>query len=400
MFKKMMIIIGVCLLFIILFVSLIIYFNNRIILDNSGFILKDNLIVNVYSDVKVNDFIESIDGKIIDNSKIDTNNLGKVEVSFIYLNSDNKKRKGTFNVKVKDLEEPLIWLSNSYSVRVGDDVNLEDEILCADNYDSNPSCKISGVYDLNIVGDYSLVYEAVDSSGNKESVDFTLHVYDPKSVTGGGNESDVTYTDFKEILNKHKNKDTMIGIDVSKWQGVIDFAKVKKAGAEFIMIRVGYQNGVGGDYIIDPYFKRNIKEALKNKLKVGVYFYSYADSEKEAKDQALWVIKEIEDYDISLPVAFDFECFTSFNLMSLSLYQLNEVANTYFSTLEESGYETMLYGSKNYLNAIWKFNNNKVWLAHYTDKTDYDNDYIMWQLCQDGIIDGISGAVDIDVLYK
>ena len=398
--KKIIIISAIVIVVVIVIISLIIYFNVRIVVDNSGFTLKDDLTVNVYSDVKVKDFIENIDGKVVDNNKIKTTELGKVEVEFIYLNSDNRKRKGIFEVEVKDLEEPLIWLSNSYSVRVGDDVNLEDEILCADNYDSNPSCKITGDYDLNTAGNYSLVYEAEDSSGNKESVDFTLNVYEPRSITSGGSSSEVTYTDFKEIVTSHKTDDTLVGIDVSKWQGAIDFSKVKEAGAEFVIIRVGHQNGVGGEYILDPYFKRNIKEAIDTDLEVGIYFYSYADSKREARKQAEWIIKQIKDYDITLPIAFDFESFTSFNIMNLSLYQLNEVAESYFSTLEDAGYDTMLYGSKNYLNAIWKYNTNKVWLAHYTDKTDYDKDYMMWQLCQDGVIDGINGFVDIDILYK
>lgn len=398
--KKKIIILSSIVIVAILIISLIIYFNVRIVVDNSGFTLKDDLTVNVYSNVKVKDFIEDIDGKVVDNNKIKTTELGKVEVEFIYLNSDNRKRKGVFEVEVKDLEEPLIWLSNSYSVRVGDDVNLEDEILCADNYDSNPSCKITGDYDLNTAGNYSLVYEAEDSSGNTLSVDFTLNVYEPKSVTGGGSSNEVSYTDFNAILKEHKNDDTLVGIDVSKWQGAIDFSKVKEAGAEFVIIRVGSQNGVGGEYVLDPYFKRNIGKALDNDLKVGIYFYSYADSKKEARKQAEWVIKQIKDYDITLPIAFDFESFSSFNNMNLSLYQLNEVAESYFSTLEDKGYDTMLYGSKNYLNAIWKYNTNKVWLAHYTDQTDYDKDYMMWQLCQDGVIDGINGYVDIDILYK
>ena len=398
--KKKVVIISSIVIVAILIISLIIYFNVRIVVDNSGFTLKDDLTVNVYSNVKVKDFIKDIDGKVVDNNKIKTTELGKVEVEFIYLNSDNRKRKGVFEVEVKDLEEPLIWLSNSYSVRVGDDVNLEDEILCADNYDSNPSCKITGDYDLNTAGNYSLVYEAEDSSGNTESVDFTLNVYEPKSVTGGGSSSEVTYTDFNAILEEHKTDDTLVGIDVSKWQGAIDFSKVKEAGAEFVIIRVGHQNGVGGEYILDPYFKRNIKEAIDTDLEVGIYFYSYADSKREARKQAEWIIKQIKDYDITLPIAFDFESFTSFNIMNLSLYQLNEVAESYFSTLEDAGYDTMLYGSKNYLNAIWKYNTNKVWLAHYTDETDYDKDYMMWQLCQDGVIDGINGFVDIDILYK
>ena len=397
--KNKILIISAIFLIIILIIALIIYFNTRIVVDNSGFTLKDDLSVNVYSDVSVNDFIKNMDGKIVDNNKINTNKLGKVEVEFIYLNSDERKRKGTFEVEVKDLEEPLIWLANSYSVRVGEDVNLEDEILCADNYDSNPSCKIKGDYDLNTAGNYSLVYEAEDSSGNKESINFTLNVYEPK-VNSGGSNNEVVYTDFKEILDKHKSDNTLVGIDVSKWQGDIDFAKVKEAGAEFVIIRVGHQNGVGGEYVLDPYFEANIKNALENNLEVGIYFYSYADSKKEARKQAKWVIKQINDYDVSLPVAFDFESFTSFNSMNLSLFGLNEVAESYFSTLEDKGYDTMLYGSKNYLNAIWKYNKNKVWLAHYTDETDYSKDYMMWQLCQDGIIDGINGFVDIDILYK
>ena len=159
--KKKFIIISIIVL-VILVVSLIVFFNTRIVVDNSGFTLKDDLTVNVYSDVKVKDFIKDIDGKVIDNRKINTVKLGTVDVEFIYLNKDNKKRKGTFKVTVKDLEEPLIWLSNSYSIRVGEDVNLEDEILCADNYDSNPSCKIKGDYDLNTVGNYSLEYVAED----------------------------------------------------------------------------------------------------------------------------------------------------------------------------------------------------------------------------------------------
>lgn len=398
--KKKIIIISAIVIVAILIISLIIYFNVRIVVDNSGFTLKDDLTVNVYSNVKVKDFIEDIDGKVVDNNKINTTKLGKVEVEFIYLNSDDRKRKGVFEVEVKDLEEPLIWLANSYSVRVGDDVNLEDEILCADNYDSNPSCKITGDYDLNTAGNYSLVYEAEDSSGNTLSVDFTLNVYEPREVTGGGSSSEVTYTVFNAILEEHKSDDTLVGIDVSKWQGAIDFSKVKEAGAEFVIIRVGHQNGVGGEYILDPYFKRNISDAIENNLDVGIYFYSYADSKKEARKQAEWVIKQIKDYDITLPIAFDFESFSSFNNMNLSLYQLNEVAESYFSTLEDKGYDTMLYGSKNYLNAIWKYNTNKVWLAHYTDQTDYDKDYMMWQLCQDGVIDGINGFVDIDILYK
>ena len=166
------------------------------------------------------------------------------------------------------------------------------------------------------------------------------------------------------------------------------------------MIRVGSQNGVKGDYVLDPYFKQNIENALKNDLKVGIYFYSYADSEKEATKQANWVIKQIKEYDINLPVVFDFESFDILNDMELSIYGLNEIAHSFINTLEEKGYNGMLYGSKNYLISLWKYHTNPVWLAHYTDNTNYGGEYFMWQMCNDGKIDGIEGYVDIDILYK
>ncbi len=396
---------------IIILISLIIYLNNRIVDDNSGFTLKANLTAQVYSDVQVKDFIDDIEGDIIENPKINTNELGKEEVSFIYLNSDDKKRRGNFEIKVVDTEEPLVWISSSYSTPVGKDIDLENKIMCVDNYDNKPTCKIKGEYDVNTPGIYNLSFVANDSSNNSGQYSFNLIVYDNTVEENQNNEKttqsdetseteEVPNTKFSDVLEKYKKDNTEVGIDVSRHQGNVDFKKVKNAGATFVMIRVGYQNGVSGKYELDSYFKENIKGALNNNLKVGIYFYSYADSEKEANKQAKWVIKQIKDYDISLPVVFDFESFSDFNEMELSIFGLNEVADSFINTLEKKGYEGMLYGSKNYLNAIWKYHTKEVWLAHYTDETDYEGDYKMWQLCDDGKIDGIDGYVDIDILYK
>ena len=383
-------------IFITSFISLAIYLNVRIVDDNTGFILKDNLDVSVYSNLKISDLIKSMDGKLLTDEIINTDSLGLKKVSFIYVNKENKKRRGTFNVTVVDDEKPLVWLSNSYSIKVNSDVNLEDSIMCADNYDSNPSCKIIGDYDLNKVGSYDLSYVATDSSNNKNKVDFTLYVYEPKE---DGDEKNVSVTNFDEVLSSYKTKKSEVGIDVSKWQGKIDFNKVKEAGASFVMIRVGSQNGVNGEYVIDPYFEANVSSAIKSGLKVGVYFYSYADSKKEAKKQAKWVIEKIKKYQITLPVAFDWECYSSFNEMDISLFGLNEIADSFLKEIEKNGYEVMLYGSKNYLNSVWKYNKNDVWLAHYSENTDYQNDFVMWQLCQNGVINGIDKMVDINVLY-
>lgn len=374
-------------------------------IDNTGYTLIENLKVPVYSKVKVKDLIVSIDGKVITNKTLNTEELGKQEVSFVYENEENKEKRGVFTIDVVDEEKPLVWLSGSYSARVGSDLNLEDEIFCADNYDINPTCKIEGTYDLNTAGTYNLTYVATDSNKNEERINFTLNVYEPAPATTtqtpeAEEQREEVVTAFNDVVATHKDENTEIGIDVSKWQGDIDFKKVKDAGATFVMIRVGSQQGVEGEYILDPYFKQNIENALANDLKVGVYFYSYANSKKEAVKQATWVLDQIKNYEITLPIAFDWECYNSFNQMELSLFGLNEVAEAFLEKIEDKGYDGMLYGSKNYLNSIWKYHDYDVWLAHYTDQTDYDSHYIMWQLCQDGRIDGINTAVDINVLYK
>lgn len=402
--KKKIIIISLITLIIIGIIILIIYLNNRIVDDNTGFTLNENLQTEVYTKANIEDYINTIEGKILETDKIDTTKLGKQEISFIYLNKDNKKRRGTIQIEIKDTEKPLVWISNNYTTTIGKEPNL-DNIICVDNYDSNPTCQIDGTYDINNPGTYNLKYIAKDNSNNTFEKDFTITVSEPVTQTPNTSQSQAepaepTYTDFNTVLNNYKNDNTEIGIDVSKWQGDIDFTKVKNAGASFVMIRVGSQAGTNGEYNIDPYFKQNIENALKNNLKVGIYFYSYADSDKEAKKQAKWVINQIKDYEITLPVVFDFESFTSFNDMELSIFGLNQVANTFINTLNDSGYEGVLYGSKNYLNAIWKYHEAPVWLAHYTDETDYDKEYFMWQMCDDGKIDGIDGYVDIDILYK
>lgn len=403
--KKKVIIFIIILLIIIAIIGLIIYLNNRIVDDNSGFTLKSNLKTEVYTEANIEDYIDTIEGKIIEEPKINNKKIGKQKLEFIYLNKDNKKRRGTFEIEIVDTEKPLVWLRSNYNTKVGTGIDLQNEIMCVDNYDNKPSCEINGEYDINTPGTYPLEYIAKDNSGNTFQKEFTLTVYEPvtteNNTTSTPTEpSEPEYTDFTEILNNYKNDDNEIGIDVSKWQGDIDFTKVKNAGASFVMIRVGSQSGTGGDYVLDPTFKQNIENALKNDLKVGVYFYSYADSKKEAQKQANWVIKQIKNYEISLPVVFDFESFDAFNQMELSIFGLNEVANSFIKTIDNAGYEGVLYGSKNYLNAIWKYHTAPVWLAHYTDQTNYEGEYFMWQMCDDGKIDGIDGYVDIDILYK
>lgn len=388
--KKIVIIILSVVLFI--FVGFLIY--DKFIKEE---IMNLNIDIDVYSDKTLFDYKENFDCELKKDEKINTENVGELSVITHCKNSQNKRLKYIVNFNVVDLVPPKIFLKNSYTVTEGYGKKLTDVIISVDNYDNFIKREIIGEYDFNTVGSYNLTYKATDNSGNSTTQDFVLNVVKKSKNIATPNES---YIAFSDALNNYKTDNTSVGIDVSKWQGDIDFKKVRESGAEFVMIRIGYQDGFDGDYVIDPYFEKNIEEAKENNLQVGIYFYSYSNSIEESEKQAEWVIKNLKNYEIDLPVVYDWEVWSSFNSINASLYKFNLMAETFLKKIENSGYSTMLYSSKNYLENIWELQNYKTWLAHYTNKTNYNGNYYMWQMCSDGKIDGINGYVDIDILYK
>ena len=365
---------------------------------NIEIVLKDNLKTDFLSDAKVSDFIESINGKIVDDYIIDTTKIGKQEVRFTYINEDDIELDCSYNIQVVDVTPPLIWLNSTYNVNVGSKVSLVDDILCGDDYDPNPTCEVIGDYNMNEVGSYDLVFKATDSSGNVTEQEFTLNVRKPASGSSSSNTSR-TQTDFTDIVAEYKNESTEIGIDISKWQGDIDFNALKKAGVEFIIIRVGTSDGIGGENLVDSKFIQNIEGANKVGIPVGIYFYSYANSNARAGADAKWVLDQIKDYQVDLPIVFDWENWGFYNEFNLSFFGLSDMANSFLSVIEDAGYEGMLYSSKNYLEKIWLEMDYPVWLAHYTSKTNYAGTYSYWQLCNNGSVTGIDGDVDINIRY-
>ncbi len=360
--------------------------------------LDDTLETEFLSDVKVSDFISDINGTIVDDYVIDTTDIGKKKIEFEYINDDNIKVKYNYEINVVDNVAPLIWLNNSYTVNVGSDISLTDKILCGDDTDPNPTCEVIGEYNMNEAGTYPLVFKATDNSGNVTEKEFNLIVREPKS-SGTSSGSVSTKTLFSEVVDAHKTENTEIGLDISKWQGDVDFNALKEAGVEFVIIRVGTSSGINGENLVDSKFEQNIKGANTAGIPVGVYFYSYANSEDRAISDALWVVEQIKDYKVDLPIAFDWENWSFYNEFNLSFFGLSNMADSFVKTLRDAGYEGMLYSSKNYLEDIWFKGDYPVWLAHYTTKTNYEGDYEFWQLCNNGRVAGINGDVDINIRY-
>ncbi len=360
--------------------------------------LVDDMTLEFNDKKKVSDYIKSINGKIIDDYIIDSSTLGEKNIDFEFINDDNIKVKYSYDISVVDTVSPVIWLNDSYYVTKGSKDTLLEDILCGDNYDNKPKCEIIGEYDLNTINNYPLTFKATDSSNNVTTKDFVLKVYEPKKSSTSS--SKVNYTMFNDIKEKYKKEDTKIGIDVSLWQGDIDFKKLKDSGVEFVFIRVGYMKGTKGERVLDSKFKQNIENANKYDIPVGIYYYSYASNKEEAKEDAKWVLKQIRNYDVSLPIAFDWEDFADYNSYNLSFYNLTSMADEFIKEVNKKGYKGLLYGSKNYLEKIWLSNNHDTWLAHYASSTNYQGKYSYWQITDTGKVDGINGTVDIDIYYK
>lgn len=360
-------------------------------------VLKDNLEADFADTLRVSSFIESINGKIVDDYYLNTDSLGKKKIDFEYINDDGIKIKYNYEINVVDREAPLIWLGKSYNVTMGSEDNLIDKIMCGDNYDNNPECVIEGDYNLDNVGSYNLVFKATDSSGNVSKKKFILNVNEASSKKESNGVKSVT--EFSDVIKDYKNDNTQIGIDVSKWQGDIDFSKLKSAGVEFVIIRIGSSTGINGENFIDSKFIQNIKNANSVGIPVGVYFYSYANSVDRAISDAKWIIENIKNYKVELPIAFDWENWGSFNTYELSFFGLTNMAKRFMDTVKDAGYDAMLYSSKTYLENIWMSVDYPVWLAHYTKNTNYAGDYSYWQICSNGRVDGINGDVDIDIRY-
>ena len=165
------------------------------------------------------------------------------------------------------------------------------------------------------------------------------------------------------------------------------------------MIRIGYGPTSDNEIKEDKWFKNNIKEAKKVGIPVGIYLYSYAKTKEDAIEQVKWINNKLNGEKLELPIAFDWENWNSFNKYKVSFKKLNDIAKTFIEEANKYGYEGMLYSSAYYLNHIWKEYDN-TWVAYYTSNNDFSKPYIMWQLSSKGGVDGISGPVDIDILYE
>ncbi len=197
-------------------------------------------------------------------------------------------------------------------------------------------------------------------------------------------------------------------IDVSKYQGDINWKSVKAFGIEYAIIRVGYR-GYGadagsGNMHIDPMFQQNITAAKAAGIKCGVYFYSTAKNINEAKEEASFVLNAIKGYSLDLPIALDIE-HVGDRVAGLTAKERTDNAIAFMETIKQSGHSVMLYTYYNYYNKYLeksRLTDYTLWMAYYTDDSSKLGDIIYdgWQYSSDGSVSGISGRCDMNVIFK
>lgn len=194
----------------------------------------------------------------------------------------------------------------------------------------------------------------------------------------------------------------IMGIDVSKWNGTIDWTAVKNSGVNYAIIRCGYRGSSTGALIQDPKFKANIQGAQAAGIKVGVYFFTQAINEVEAVEEASMVLNLIKGYKLSYPVFIDVEG-SGGRADGIDKNTRTAAVNAFCKTIRNGGYKAGIYANKTWFES--KMNTGsltgyKIWLAQYAAAPTYKaTRYDMWQYTSKGKVSGISGNVDMNISY-
>ena len=210
---------------------------------------------------------------------------------------------------------------------------------------------------------------------------------------------------FVDYTGSDLNIRTFQGIDVSSYQGYIDWARVAASGVKFAMIRVGFRGwGVTGSLNVDETFTQNIVGAYENGIDVGVYWFPASLDEQEAREEAAFVLETIEPYRnmITYPVALDLELpeTNQSRVYGQSMEDVTNNALVFLKEIEEAGYDTMVYGNLTtfvVMTELAKLQDYPTWIAWYDVPLYYPYEYQIWQYTAEGQVDGINTEVDLNL---
>ena len=195
-----------------------------------------------------------------------------------------------------------------------------------------------------------------------------------------------------------------LGIDVSAYQGDIDWETVADSGIEFAILRAGYRGYAEGETGIDEYFQYNLEQTKKYGVDIGIYFFSQAMTEAEARNEALEVLKLVDGYEIKYPIYFDWEPISDSDARTatISSTELTRCAQVFCQTIESAGYQAGVYFNLDlaahyyHLKDLTEYS---FWLAEYEDTPSFPYRFDMWQYTSSGEVPGISTVVDLNLSF-
>lgn len=223
------------------------------------------------------------------------------------------------------------------------------------------------------------------------------------------NTFDFTKMEDKAGLKRYMEngrKTSYVGVDISKHTGKVSFDRVKAAGVDYVMIRLGSRGYSTGQITLDENFKENMDGAIAAGLDVGVYFYSQAISPEEAVQEVNFVVQNLEPYrtHVKYPVAFNmgFVSNDKSRIEGLSREDKTTVTTSFMEGIRAAGYVPMIYGDKEWLIKeidMTKLQDYDVWLSQEEEIPDYPYRYNMWQYNTDGVVNGIDGGADLNICF-
>ena len=281
------------------------------------------------------------------------------------------------------------------TIKIGDAFDIHKYIGYADDVDRYVDLEVSGEVNTAAEGSYPLSITIRDDTGKSASRSMTVKLVSELPGGGGYAGSKEEFSDFRA---KYKTENTMVGIDISRWQETVDFEKVRDAGCEFVYMRIGGRDE--GELYTDRYYLNNIAGAKAAGLKVGIYWHAEEANAAQVKESVDYLMGVLGGQTLDFPIAYDWEDFLHFENYGMNIHDLNNNLDVFAAEIEARGYSACLYNSKYYLETVWSSAaKHPLWLAHYVNSTTYQGQYFMWQHGCTGRIDGINGDVDLDVYY-
>lgn len=222
------------------------------------------------------------------------------------------------------------------------------------------------------------------------------------------NKAKHNYSDDGIIINDdgsfsyEKEDKTMAkkGVDISRYQGDVQWDKVKEAGIDFAIIRCGIRGYESGEIVVDEGFWDNAVSASQQGIEIGVYFFSQAITKQEAVEEADVVIESLSGNEIAYPVVYDLERISGGRMQNLTKDEMTDNCLAFCNRIKEAGYTPMIYGNLEtfmLMLDIDRLDSIEKWLAYYNNDFYYPYEFSMWQYSETGQVDGIEGEVDMDL---